>query len=326
MPIAPAVGAALIAGGVTAAGMGMQAQANKKQRAENEKMMQKQLQNQKELNEFNTGLGLETWDKTNFAEQRKQIDKAGLSVGLMYGKGGQGGMLGSQGGSASAGQVPDYGDQVGKMAGMGMQAGLQLQLLKAQKENVEADTANKQQDTVNKAEGTAGITADSKNKTISASLNDQSYLEQLEALKASAQKAVGEAKKAGAEGEVAQATVNQEIEQRALKTAIMGVELTAKETGITLTEAQIKETGSKIEKNVAEIQRMQDMTELQKQDLLQRKMQVDFNTSTPAQIKQWTDIATQLLGAFRGAPSYNNTTNNTNPTFNTDKSSQTNNF
>ena len=42
---------------------------------------------------------LEMWESTNFEQQRKHMENAGLSVGLMYGGGGQGAT--SQGGQAT---------------------------------------------------------------------------------------------------------------------------------------------------------------------------------------------------------------------------------
>ena len=42
---------------------------------------------------------LEMWNSTNFEQQREHMENAGLSVGLMYGGGGQGAV--SQGGQAT---------------------------------------------------------------------------------------------------------------------------------------------------------------------------------------------------------------------------------
>ena len=42
---------------------------------------------------------METWNQTNFGAQRQHMEDAGLSVGLMYGGGGQGAV--SQGGQAT---------------------------------------------------------------------------------------------------------------------------------------------------------------------------------------------------------------------------------
>jgi len=49
----------------------------------------------------------QNWDYTNYENQRKHMEKAGLNVGLMYGQGGGGGstMGGGAGGSAQGGNV-----------------------------------------------------------------------------------------------------------------------------------------------------------------------------------------------------------------------------
>ena len=82
------------------------------------------------------------WEDTNFAAQVEQLKKAGLSVGLMYGKGGAGGT--TTGAGATGVSAP------GAPTGMGLIGGSQLaaqianiELTKAQTENVKADTERK---------------------------------------------------------------------------------------------------------------------------------------------------------------------------------------
>lgn len=106
------------------------------------KLMDIQKQNQMELNKQMQKIQQENWENTNYDAQRKQMEKAGLNVGLMYGGQGGGGMVMSSGsgGSAASGTPP----QAGVATGMAMQmANLQAQteVAKAQanKLNVEAD-------------------------------------------------------------------------------------------------------------------------------------------------------------------------------------------
>ena len=69
------------------------------------KLMNLQLSNQKELNEYNQQLAMKFWEDTNYNAQREQMEKAGLNVGLMYGGQGQGGQTMNPGGSASGGNI-----------------------------------------------------------------------------------------------------------------------------------------------------------------------------------------------------------------------------
>ena len=69
------------------------------------------------------------WEDTNYAAQVEQLKKAGLSVGLMYGKGGAGGATTGAGATGvSAPTAP---------TGMGLQGGSQLA---AQVANIELTT------------------------------------------------------------------------------------------------------------------------------------------------------------------------------------------
>lgn len=73
------------------------------------------------------------WEATNYKAQVEQMEKAGLSVAGMYSSGrGGGGATASQGSGASGAVAPAGGGEIG-MA-------LQMQLLQAQKQNIEANT------------------------------------------------------------------------------------------------------------------------------------------------------------------------------------------
>ena len=82
---------------------------------------------QAELNrqnaKFNNQMAKDMWHYTNFSNQMKEIKKAGLSPGLIYGTGGQGGS------TAGAGQASGVGLPQDQSVGMGLRAqeiGLQL--------------------------------------------------------------------------------------------------------------------------------------------------------------------------------------------------------
>ena len=121
----------LIAGGV---------QANRQMRNQR-KLMAEQLAFDKLKMEEQRKIQMQMWEDTNFAAQVEQLKKAGLSIGLMYGKGGAGGTTTGAGATGvSAPTAP---------SGMGLIGGTQLasqianiNLIKAQTENVQADTAS----------------------------------------------------------------------------------------------------------------------------------------------------------------------------------------
>jgi hypothetical protein len=282
--------------------------AEKRQDKYNRGMADYQVMKQNDMNEQARRTNMKMWEDTNYRAQAEQMRKAGLNVGLMYGMGGgAGGSTGNAGGSASVGSVQIHApDAQGAMSGMGMSLmnAAQVALLKAQKENVEADTQNK-------IESTPGVSADSRNKSMNADLTEETYDWQVKKLTYEAVKARGEAESAQSKGWVDIESAQERANQEKLKTIQMGVELRAKEAGIELTEAEIKETTAKIDKIVAEISNMKELTEARKLEVLQKEIQTQFNTSTPAQIKQWTDIGVDILRATKGGGSRNTTINQT---------------
>lgn len=99
----------------------------------NEEMAQRNQQRNKEM-----------WDYTNYENQVKHMEGAGLNKALMYGGSGGGGATagGAQGQGAGMPQAsPVQGGQL-----MAMQTMKEMALMQAQKENIEADTANKKAD------------------------------------------------------------------------------------------------------------------------------------------------------------------------------------
>lgn len=139
-----------MAGGVVGTGLGL-ATANwqdKRQLKQSEKLQNIQIKGQKEMGEFNKEQALDMWNKTNAEAQRKHLENAGLNVGLMYGGSGAGGATANAPtGNTSGQQAPSGGNEIG----MGIQAGLNAMLQKAQIENIEADTGKKKVETAKTA-------------------------------------------------------------------------------------------------------------------------------------------------------------------------------
>lgn len=133
----------------------------KQQMADQKKLMELQQQNQMKLNQQGADLARGNWDYTNAENQVKHYENAGLNVGLMYGGSGAGGTLSSgSGGGAAGGSAPvpeSIGGQLGMMGIQTQQMINQTELIKAQKENIEADTKLKLEDAGKKGAETEGI-------------------------------------------------------------------------------------------------------------------------------------------------------------------------
>lgn len=121
--------------------------AYKKQRKLNEQQEQISMR----LTDYNMAKQLEMWEKTGFVGQKEQLKRAGMNPALLYGGGpGAGGSTNVATGSGNAGSAPqaytDFRMDPSMIA--------QLELLQAQKENIEADTANKRSSAKNLDAGT----------------------------------------------------------------------------------------------------------------------------------------------------------------------------
>ena len=110
MPLTAAAATALVGGLQTGMGITqMIGQRRRERRAmENQiRLMDIQQQNQMELNRQGQQLQQETWEATNYGNQIEMLKQAGMNPALLYGKGGIGGVTGSQGGgSAASGNAP----------------------------------------------------------------------------------------------------------------------------------------------------------------------------------------------------------------------------
>lgn len=136
--------ASLIGAGVAAAGTGGQmilhGKSNKKTREWNERMYGIQRRH-----------ALEDWNRTNeynsAQAQKERLKAAGMNPALMYGQQGAGGVTAQEPRGAD---VKPWTPQIPNVSGMGLQMAEiteKLALLKAERENIEADTRNKEADT-----------------------------------------------------------------------------------------------------------------------------------------------------------------------------------
>jgi hypothetical protein len=103
--------------------------------------MQQQFQNQQALNLQGQQIQQNMWDYTNYENQVRHMEAAGLNVGLMYGMGGGGGQsTGSQsGGSAASGNAPQNMLNPAILQDVALKAA-QVDLTNAQAKKIESET------------------------------------------------------------------------------------------------------------------------------------------------------------------------------------------
>lgn len=143
-----------LGGGIGGAigGMGMQMldealfgnRRREKQIEQQQKLTDMGTAQSKELMKTGAEQQLQMWKDTSYSAQMEQMEKAGLNPAMIYGLGGSGG--GVTGTVASGGNTPGQASSESQQEQndinrMGM--GLQMQMQKAQIENIKADTANK---------------------------------------------------------------------------------------------------------------------------------------------------------------------------------------
>lgn len=88
-------------------------------------------------------MNMRQWEETNYQAQMRQMNKAGLNVGLMYGKGGAGGAtVGNNQGSPRQGAMPTATNNAGMLAAQGAQIESQMKLVEAQTEKTRAEAKN----------------------------------------------------------------------------------------------------------------------------------------------------------------------------------------
>jgi hypothetical protein len=284
--------------GKTAGGMALTAFDRQMQMQNAEKMHEMQIAGSKEMGQFNQGLAIDTWAKTASPQaQTANMREAGLNTGLMYSGAGGGG-----GATTQAGSVPSqHIDQ--QPLGMSMQQVQGLQIGKAQKENIEADTEKKKVET----EKTAGIDT-TKAETENQILEYRKDIEEIEAqskemtqrdvineVHATSNKAVWEYEKAKADGTIAKETADEKIKQIEQQSVEQALRIAGQKQGLQMSEQQMKKVAQEIYQLKGNTEyRERDMTLREKQQIMQ-KLQQEFNTSDAAQIKQWTSIVTDIL-------------------------------
>ena len=220
-------------------GLGLNQAGNQQQMQQQQQLMQQQFQNQQALNLQNQTIQQQNWDYTNYGNQVKHMEDAGLNVGLMYGMGGGGGQsMGSGGGgSASGGQAPQNTNP--QIMGLIQDAALkaaQVDLTKAQADKLrsETPTGDNTGDVNN-----ALIKMKTANEAIQNKLQTETYDSMVSQVIANADKAQSEQRSALVKANIdentqkaQEATINAEAVNKAFQLAVM-------KSGINVNEAQI---------------------------------------------------------------------------------------
>lgn len=314
----------IISGAIqTGLGMATAKWQDKRQLEQQKKLQAEQIKGQKEMGEFNQGLALDTWEKTNYDAQRKQMEKAGLNVGMMYGGTGSGGT--TQGGSAGQVTGGTASGGTGEI-GMAIQLGLQQEMQKAQielaKSQSEKNAAETEKisgaDTTKTTTETASITQginnakiqaelmewDKKLKEIEANVSGATAEERIKQIGMANDQLEGQVKSATAQGEIDQATVAEKIKQIKQASLEQALRIGMQKMDIVKTGQETEEIKQKIKKTaqdmLIDIEQMrvewqkiglsQGEQRIKQQEYMLKKIQTEFSTATPEKIKQWIEV------------------------------------
>lgn len=252
----------------------------------------RQVEQQQKLNTVNRAdyqqrLGMQEakemrmWENTSYAAQVEQMKKAGLSPGLQYGGSGAGGStVGGTAGSGGGSQAPAGGNEI-----------MNLQLMQAQKELIQAQTGKAQAET----QKTAGVDTDLTRAQggiaeIERSMKSDTYDVTYSKLQAEASKMESEAQKAYADKTVSQATVETEIKMKQGELIGLGLANELKESGVKLTDEQIKATIASVQQKWKEVSIKEGKLELD-------KFVNDVANSTRLTVQEVSKLVNGLLGA-----------------------------
>lgn len=163
----------------------------------------------KELADYENAGKLKMWKDTNYGAQLEQAKLAGVSKAAAIGGSGtgtQGASVGSVGGGSAADAASTTNARTAQ-AQAGMQLASQMALMKAQKDNIEADTANKKAELPVKGETATGLGLDNRLKAE----NMESAIQQAAEM---VRKTRGEAESAFNRGEIDRETQEAQIAEK----------------------------------------------------------------------------------------------------------------
>lgn len=280
--------------GVVGAGLGLALQRgqDRRQIRQQQKLTNMEIGGQKQMVDYNYQKQLDMWKATNYEAQMQELKTAGLNPGLIYGMGGTGGATTGQPiGNVTGGHAPTGGGE----AIAGMQMAATLGLMRAQKENIEADTANKEADTANKPivgksieTGTKKMEGELKGIELNNEFLKKSLWDRLDIINTEANKAIAELDIKEGERDEERATRMKRIEgvraQAAgeiLKNVL--IEAQTKATGQTIEESKSRviQMEAQIQKWAAEITQMATNLDRQERELILKRWEAGIKASFP---------------------------------------------
>jgi hypothetical protein len=291
---------------------------DKRQLAMEGKLQNMQAQKNKEMALYNQQMGMKTWDETNYSAQRKQLEKAGLNAGLLYGMGGGSGGTYAQGNASGVGasSAPSGGGEL--MSGVGMGMGVsnmttpaQLQLMQAQSTNTDVDSvkqsgvetdlvkariAELKQMTTNEKVQESILRYEKRLAEIDLNVASRTYDEKVELIKNESESLIQEIRKQERENDMGTETFQAMKAQVITGVAEQQLKMDLMRAGIKVDEATVK-------KYAAEVIRLEAMTDQGEKDLAMKKLQVDFNTSLGAKAGQWSKVLLDVgktVGELKG--------------------------
>lgn len=273
---------------------------DERQRRQQRELQNLQIAGSKELTDYNMKKQLEMWNATNFKEQIRQMKMAGLSPGLIYGNKGAGGMItGTPGGTPSGGSAPVGGGEIPSMMGMG----LNLEMLRAQIANINADTKNKEAttpkietETKSLAQGISNQKAqealtkmDTEIKTVELRLKNTTFREQEDIIIATAAKMKEELG-------ILETQNLLDREQRILKTDLLRQQLANMVVQNAVMEKGMKVSDAQMQKWTAEIAQSWSQIDIHKKEMMIKAIEADIKTNYPG---LWNVIGGFLYGTSK---------------------------
>lgn len=220
-------------------------------------------QTSKELADYEQKLKMEMWKDTNYGAQLEQAKMAGVSKAAAIGGSGTGTQGASVSGISGTGAADAAATTNARtaQAQAGMQLASQVALMKAQKDNIEADTANKLAATPNintntgkQAAETANIEVQTLQNRLALEIGKGTQKDVENRIAAETSEAVNRAQSSLNTARVGTATVDAEINR--IKAVGIGalIENQAKQQGIALDKARIQQITTELEQGWKQIE------------------------------------------------------------------------
>lgn len=310
-----------------ALGMATAGWQDRRQLKQQRKLQQLQIEGQQKMSNYEQQLALDMWEKTNYEAQRKQLEKAGLNIGLMYAGGGQGGTThGAGSGNVTGAHAPTGGGELGMGMQLGLQAAMQqatIELTKAQTEKTKAET---QKTGGVDTQQTIAATENLKQATDNAKLQGQFQIYQntlaqiqtriqtateqdiVDTVKNANNKLAGEAESARNAGRLSTESYTELQKQIVQTTLEQAGRLAIQKVTIPNIQANTAETNAKINRMAQEIWQIYNNANNENRrinqkdtELMLQKTMTEFNTNDSQHVKQIVDIWKQVIDGISGA-------------------------